>query len=114
MSKVRRIPEEYITKQIGGGVICPKCTCGNSKQTIPGVCPHCESMQVPDPVRTVTRRISGYVEVVCGCGKTVDCTGFTNTCSCGKDYNWNGALLAPRDQWGEETGETAADILTGL
>jgi hypothetical protein len=35
----------------------------------------------------------------------------TNTCECGRDYNWGGQLLAPRSQWGEETGETAADIL---
>lgn len=36
---------------------------------------------------------------------------FINSCSCGADYDGNGNLLAPRSQWGEETGETASDIL---
>lgn len=58
--------------------------------------------------------IPGYVLVQCDCGRTVTCDSFTNTCSCGRDYNWSGDLLAPRDQWGEETGETAHDILYPL
>jgi len=41
----------------------------------------------------------------------VTCSGFTNTCRCGADYNMSGQQLAPRSQWGEETGETADDIL---
>lgn len=49
--------------------------------------------------------------ITCHCGATVLCSDFTNTCSCGRDYNWSGMLLAPRSCWGEETGETAADIL---
>lgn len=49
--------------------------------------------------------------VLCHCGKEVRCTGFTNTCECGSDYNFAGQQLAPRSQWGEETGETADDIL---
>jgi len=36
-----------------------------------------------------------------------------NTCDCGKDYNGSGQLLAPRSQWGEETGETYVDIMNG-
>ncbi|RJO63153.1 MAG: hypothetical protein C4542_00475 [Dehalococcoidia bacterium] len=71
--------------------------------------------KVPSSVRYVRQLISCYVEVVCDCGKTVECTGFTNTCDrCGRDYNWNGTLLAPRNQWGEETGECEADILGPL
>jgi hypothetical protein len=46
----------------------------------------------------------------CGCGRQVTLDGFTNACDCGRDYNMNGQLLAPRDQWGEETGEHPADI----
>jgi hypothetical protein len=39
---------------------------------------------------------------------------FTNTCdTCGADYDGGGNLLAPRSQWGEETGETYADIVMG-
>lgn len=35
----------------------------------------------------------------------------TNTCDrCGVDYNMSGQRLAPREQWGEETGETYSDI----
>lgn len=103
---VKRMPAEYVTEQIGGGVVCPNCGCGNSKRTTPRLCPHCGVMEVLDLVETVTRFIPGYVEVVCDCGETVICDGFTNTCDrCGRDYNWNGTLLAPRSQWGEETGE---------
>jgi len=47
----------------------------------------------------------------CRCGREVKCSGFTNTCECGADYNWAGQRLAPRSQWGEETGESVADIL---
>ena len=53
------------------------------------------------------------------CGGEVTLFGFTNTCpTCEErgittDYNASGQLLAPRSQWGEETGETAADILRG-
>jgi hypothetical protein len=50
----------------------------------------------------------------CDCGALVVLEGFTNTCDgCGADYNSGGQRLAPRSQWGEETGETAADILRG-
>ena len=43
--------------------------------------------------------------VIC-CRKRLECTGFTTTCpKCQADYNWNGSRLAPRSQWGEETGE---------
>ena len=48
----------------------------------------------------------------CQCGEEVELTGFTNTCSgCGRDYNWAGQALAPRELWGEETGEHPSDIL---
>jgi len=51
------------------------------------------------------------VEVKC-CGVWLLCDEFTNTCPrCERDYNGSGQLLAPRSQWGEETGETAADVL---
>lgn len=50
--------------------------------------------------------------IQCACGSSVACNGFTNTCSgCGADYNMSGQLLASRSQWGEETGESADDIL---
>ena len=49
-------------------------------------------------------------EIICICGRKVWCSGFTNTCECGREYNWAGQMLAPRCQWGEETGEIAADL----
>lgn len=48
--------------------------------------------------------------IVCDCGKEVVCSNFTNTCYCGADYNFSGTRLAPRSQWGEETGEHWSDI----
>lgn len=51
-------------------------------------------------------------EVLCDCGQTIVCSRFTNTCpECGADYNMSGQHLAPRAQWGEETGESALDII---
>ena len=41
----------------------------------------------------------------CYCGRKVCLGGFTNTCDCGREYNSSGQELAPREQWGEETGE---------
>jgi len=50
-------------------------------------------------------------EISC-CGEVLVCDMFTNTCpNCGADYDSGGHELAPREQWGSETGETAADIL---
>ena len=46
---------------------------------------------------------------VCDCGEEVELSHFTNTCECGIDYNMSGQLLAPRSQWGEETGEHWTD-----
>lgn len=45
----------------------------------------------------------------CPCGAQVELAGFTNTCTCGRDFNGSGQELAPREQWGEETGETWHD-----
>lgn len=48
----------------------------------------------------------------CPCGSTVHCDGFTSTCGeCGRDYGGNGDILAPRSQWGAETGESWRDVL---
>lgn len=49
--------------------------------------------------------MNGYTIVECDCGREVECHNFTNTCYCGKEYNFNGSALAPREQWGYETGE---------
>ena len=44
------------------------------------------------------------------CQREVYLDGFTNTCECGIDYNSAGQELAPREFWGEETGESYAEI----
>lgn len=50
--------------------------------------------------------------ITCDCGTALWCSSFTNTCEgCGADYNGSGSKLAPRWQWGEETGEQASDML---
>ncbi len=47
--------------------------------------------------------------VVC-CGEDIVCRDFTQTCPhCEADYNMSGHRLAPREQWGEETGEHWSD-----
>lgn len=40
--------------------------------------------------------------VECDCGEILQCQGFTTTCDCGAEYNWNGTRLAPRSQWIED------------
>ena len=64
---------------------------------------------------TINRSVKSYTEPAigrCDCGCDVTLAGFTNTCEgCGADYNSAGQQLAPRSQWGEETGESLADIL---
>ncbi len=49
--------------------------------------------------------------VICSCGRQVECWDFTNTCACSADYNFAGQRLAPREQWGEETGEHPSDCI---
>ena len=78
-------------------------------------CYKCRERSVKSPLRDVEvdelRWERGYTEVKC-CGAWLLCDRFTNTCErCHADYNGSGQLLAPREQWGEETGESVADIL---
>jgi endogenous inhibitor of DNA gyrase (YacG/DUF329 family) len=49
--------------------------------------------------------------ITCRCGRKIECLHFTNTCVCGADYNHAGQRLAPRSQWGEETGESWSECL---
>ena len=45
------------------------------------------------------------------CQRPVRLEYFTNSCECGADYNTFGQRLAPREQWGHETGEHWTDLL---
>lgn len=55
----------------------------------------------------VTRDEDGrIIAVECVCGQEVEVTNYwANQCECGQEYNGSGQRLAPREQWGEETGE---------
>lgn len=56
------------------------------------------------PVYAIVRTV-----VTC-CAEDLICYNFTNTCpTCDADFNMNGQRLAPRSQWGEETGEHWSD-----
>ncbi|GAB3062042.1 hypothetical protein ACFOU0_05935 [Salinicoccus sesuvii] len=60
--------------------------------------------------RLVTRNV---LFINCdNCQEEVECSRFTNCCSCGADYDMSGELLADRIQWGYETGESAKEILS--
>jgi hypothetical protein len=49
-----------------------------------------------------------YPVVKCDCGAEVHCdNAWANPCEdCDREYGSGGYQLAPRSQWGEETGET--------
>ena len=67
---------------------------------------------VDEGVRTWTKVYYEPAKARCLCGHEIRLSSFTNTCSsCGRDYNQAGQLLSARSQWGEETGETPAEIL---
>ena len=46
------------------------------------------------------------------CRTSFELRNFTNTCpDCGTDFNSAGQRLAPRAQWGEETGEHPSECV---
>ena len=63
----------------------------------------------------IERREHSYVEpaiIACvDCGKKVTLDHDAARCSCGRYYNLSGQPLSDPSNWGEETGETATDIL---
>jgi hypothetical protein len=108
---IEKVPSKLIEieKQV---CECSRCGCGNTKDMTEKPCPgpNCNGYW---RIKTVTynHTQSGYILVKCDCGEEVVCQGFTSTCKCGADYNWSGQRLASRSQWGEETGESYADIV---
>lgn len=114
---IERVPANIIhhTRE---SIECPICGCGYSNKTQPQPCDTIFNGKLCIGVMEYKfeewdTRERAYVIVRCDCGQELTCDDFTNTCDCGTDYNWSGHRLAPREQWGEETGETAADILMG-
>lgn len=60
-------------------------------------------------VITYEREVRIPTLIRCECGETMALhSGWANACECGCEYNGSGQLLAPRCQWGEETGESFA------
>ena len=75
------------------------CLAGTNSTVADGIVDRSYSYRAPTVIRCQCRR--GEVAL----------DGFTNTCDrCGRDYNMSGQVLAPRSQWGEETGESLSDI----
>lgn len=74
---------------------------------------HKVARQIRDAgVRKFTRHYTEPAIGKCTCGAEVSLSAFTNTCDqCGADYSMSGQRLAPREFWGEETGESVTDIL---
>ena len=88
-----------------------KCLTG--KMEITKDCKPCVVDIIAKGVQTITNEWRTPAVGECNrCGKEVELHGFTNTCECGVDYNMSGQELAPRSQWGEETGESVSDILS--
>jgi hypothetical protein len=51
-------------------------------------------------------RMRRFKYLVCHCGHEMALyDSWSNECNCGTEYNGGGQQLAPRSQWGEETGE---------
>lgn len=59
-------------------------------------------------VETYTSRYTQPAILKCDCGEHVHLdSSWANECDgCGAEYNMSGQRLAPRSQWGEETGES--------
>ena len=62
-------------------------------------------------IKTITEDWGGRPRTIrvmrCDCGEEIECVSWwSNECDCGTEYNGAGQALAPRSQWGEETGET--------
>ncbi len=63
----------------------------------------------------VEKNVNRWTEpavLACDCDREVVLEGDAR-CECGQWYNVLGQKLRPPEQWGEETGETLADILVG-
>lgn len=70
-------------------------------------------MKIIQPEQEHVSEHGVYLEPAIGicdvCQRKVELAHFTNRCACGADYNFAGQRLAPRSQWGEETGEHWTD-----
>lgn len=84
-----------------------ECTeCGWVGKTEPkdGMCVRCKNSGLDGWMKIVT--------VVRCCNSDIQCHGDVACPRCGTEYNSAGQELADRRYWGEETGESLAEILT--
>ena len=74
----------------------------------------CVNNEIPVKRLGVQKYTWDYMEPavgICKCGRRVTLdSAMVNPCDCGRAYNGFGQELAPYAQWGEETGESLADI----
>ncbi len=66
-------------------------------------------------LRYYTQNVVKDASGTCACGKHVVLNdAWANACSgCGREYNAFGQLLAHRSRWGEESGESVAEMQLG-
>lgn len=136
---IERVGTEYVTVT-DEYITCDTCGSGTTRITPEGKIPHpcpsrigrrviivdgdyqndptdegrpCPGVTYYD-VREYEQKVPGHIVLGCPCGEELHAHigQFTITCDrCGADYNSAGQRLADRSQWGEETGETYADIV---
>lgn len=118
MAKILKRVSMQITEEKSRSAWCHSCGAGLG--ITPGHIYHDEHLAMigqpcscggvyEDHTHTFIHKSPAYTLIKCDCGEKLECSGFTTTCNCGRDYNWNGTELAPRSQWGEETGEHWTD-----
>jgi len=110
----------YVTEP-GSGYAFPCDPSGNvsTDGLTPAAVANLEACQAGDnrgklnPPRVITLHNTYRYPAIgrCACGAEIALDAFTNACDCGRDYNSAGQLLAPRAQWGEETGEAWYECL---
>jgi hypothetical protein len=106
---IRRVEGEYV-KEFMSGIQCAACGCGWTNRTEAQPCENCGATMKPYR-HDLSRYVAGYIVIECACGAELECSRFTDECNrCGRLYNWAGQELAPREQWGKETGEHWADV----
>jgi len=72
---------------------------------------------LPGVIRERVERYTEPAVIKCDCcGARVElyCSWASDCPRCGTEYNGGGQRLAPRSQWGEETGESVFDMEQGL
>lgn len=107
---ISRLNKPYKFRQIPGSIPDPEDSYANMEPS-PGPWQQINCSVKGVIQESINRQVLPAVGECDGCFAEVELHGFTNTCECGLDYNQSGQQLAPREQWGSETGESLSDIL---